>query len=101
MVAKTPVPRAERLLRLLGLGLRARQVVVGVDQVRSGLQADRFACVVVAGDASPRAKDKVVRLATARGVPLLAGPSAEMIGARLGRPAVMVVGVVDRALAQG
>jgi len=76
-------------------------VVVGVDGVRTGLQADRFAAVVVASDASPRAEDRVVRLAQARGVVLVTGPTAELIGNRLGRPPVMAVGVVDRALARG
>lgn len=76
-------------------------MVIGVDQVRTGLQAGRFVCLVVAADASPRAREKVVRLARARGVPLVPGPSAEAIGHRLGRPAVMVAGVVDRALADG
>lgn len=98
---KTAAQPAERLLRLLGLGYRARQVVLGVESVRSGLQDDRFACVVVAQDASPRARDKVVRLAAAKGIPLIAGPSAEVIGARLGKPGIMVAGVVDRALARG
>ncbi|HXG44360.1 MAG TPA: ribosomal L7Ae/L30e/S12e/Gadd45 family protein [Gemmatimonadales bacterium] len=88
-------------MRLLGLGVRAGQVVVGVDRVRSALQAGRVACVVVAGDASPRARDKVVRLAAARGVPLVAGPPAATLGARLGFPPVMVAGVVERALARG
>jgi ribosomal protein L7Ae-like RNA K-turn-binding protein len=97
----TPDPRAEALLRLLGLGFRARQVVIGVDQVRAELQAGRVACVVVAADVSPRAQEKVVRLAAGRGVPLLPGPSAEAIGTRLGRPGIMVAGVLDRALAHG
>ena len=97
----TPDPRAEQLLRLLGLGFRARTVVIGVDQVRAELKAGRIACVVVAADVSPRAAEKVVRLATGTGVPLLPGPSAEAIGARLGKPGVMVAGVLDRALAQG
>jgi ribosomal protein L7Ae-like RNA K-turn-binding protein len=101
MGARKPAPPAERLLRLLGLGFRARQVTIGVDQIRAGLRNDRFACIVVAADASPRAREKVVRLAAGRGVPLLPGPSAETIGSRLGRPPVMVVGVLDRALAQG
>jgi ribosomal protein L7Ae-like RNA K-turn-binding protein len=101
MAARTPAPPAERLLRLLGLGFRAGQVVIGVDQIRAGLRNARFACVVVAADASPRAREKVVRLAVGRGVPLLPGPPAETIGSRLGRPPVMVVGVLDRALARG
>jgi len=76
-------------------------VVAGVDRVRAGLQRGRFSCVVVASDASARVADKVVRLAKARGVPLLRGPGAERMGAGLGLPPVMAVGVTDRALAAG
>jgi Ribosomal protein L7Ae/L30e/S12e/Gadd45 family. len=64
--------------------------VIGVDRVRAGLQADKFACLVVAADASPRALEKVVRLATARRVPLFRGPTADAIGQRLGKPGIMV-----------
>lgn len=91
----------KRLLGLLGLGRRAGRLLVGVDAVRAGLQRDECWCVVLAEDASPRAIDKVVRLARAKQVPLLAGPGAEAIGAQLGKPPVMAVGVRDRALADG
>ena len=95
--------------RLLGLGLRSRQVVVGVAGVRARLQAgdakqpagQTLACVVVAADASARTAEKVVRLARARGVLVLRGPSAERLGAELGRPPVQAVGVRDAALARG
>jgi ribosomal protein L7Ae-like RNA K-turn-binding protein len=89
------------LLGLIGLGYRGGRVVVGVDGVRKELQAGKCWCVVVADDASPRAVDKVVRLASAKGVPIVAGPRAVAIGAQLGRPPVMAVGVRDRALAAG
>jgi ribosomal protein L7Ae-like RNA K-turn-binding protein len=89
------------LLGLLGLGYRGRRVVVGVEAVRRELQAGKCWCVVVAEDASPRAVEKVVRLASAKGVALLPGPSAAAIGAQLGKPPVMAVGVRDRALAGG
>ncbi len=89
------------LLGLLGLGFRGRRIVVGVDAVRSELQAGKIWCVVLAEDASPRAVDKVVRLASAKQVPILAGPCAAAIGAQLGKPPVMAVGVRDRALADG
>ena len=89
------------LLRLLGLGHRGRNVIVGVDAVRQQLQADAVYCVVVASDASPRAVEKVVRLAAGKGVPLVAGPDAVTIGIQLGKPPVMAVGVRDRALADG
>jgi ribosomal protein L7Ae-like RNA K-turn-binding protein len=89
------------LLGLLGLGYRGRLVVIGVEAVRKELQAGKCWCVVVAEDASPRALDKVVRLASATGVPILAGPRAVAMGAQLGKPPVMAVGVRDRALANG
>ncbi len=89
------------LLGLIGLGYRGRLVVVGVDAVRRELQGGTVRCVVVASDASRRAVEKVVRLATARRVPLVAGPRAAAIGARLGKPPVMAVGVRDRGLAEG
>lgn len=85
----------------LGLGLRAGSVVVGVDAVRRALQARDCRCIVVARDASQRAREKVVRLASATGVPQVEGPDAADFGAQLGKPPVMVAGVKDAALADG
>ena len=89
------------LLGLIGLGYRGGRIIVGVDGVRKEVQAGKCWCVVVAEDASPRAVEKVVRLAAAKGVPLVPGPGAAAIGAQLGKPPVMAVGVRDRALASG
>jgi ribosomal protein L7Ae-like RNA K-turn-binding protein len=89
------------VLGYLGLGIRAGSVVVGVDAVRRSLQAKEIRCIVVARDASQRAREKVVRLATALGVPRVEGPDAAELGARLGKPPVMVAGVRDAALADG
>jgi len=93
----------ERLLRLLGLGVRGGggRVVVGVAGVRARLQRDALACVVLAADASPRTREKVERLARARRVPVLVGPAAVRLGAGLGRAPVQAVGVADAALAHG
>jgi ribosomal protein L7Ae-like RNA K-turn-binding protein len=76
-------------------------VVIGVDAVRKELQAGKIRCLVVADDASPRTVDKVVRLASAKGVPMVTGPRAAARGAQVGKPPVMAVGVRDRALADG
>jgi len=76
-------------------------VVIGVSGVRMKLQQGRLAVVVLAADASPRTRDKVERLARARGIPVLAGPVAERLGAQLGRPPVQTAGTGDRALARG
>ncbi len=92
-----------RVVRLLGLGVRAGRghVVIGVAGVRAKLQRDALRCVVLAADASPRTRDKVERLARARGVPVVRGPGAMELGAGLGRPPVQAVGVEDAGLARG
>ena len=90
-----------RITRLLGLGLRAGNVVVGVAGVRAGLQRGKLTCVVLAQDAGQRTMEKVTRLAEAKGIPVLRGPVASELGAGLGRPAVQAVGVTDPALARG
>ncbi len=89
------------VLGYLGLGIRAGSVVVGVDAVRRSLQAREIRCIVVARDISQRAREKVVRLATSLGIPQVEGPRAEVLGAGLGKPPVMVAGVRDPALAEG
>lgn len=91
----------DRFAGLLGLGVRAGNVVIGVTGVRMKLQQGRLAVVVLAADASPRTREKVERLARARGIPVLAGPVADRLGAQLGRPPVQAVGTGDRALARG
>ena len=90
-----------KLTRLLGLGLRAGNVVIGVAGVRAGLQRGTLACVVVAQDVAQRTIEKVVRLAEAKKVPVLRGPIAAELGAGLGKPPVQAVGVADPALAKG
>ncbi len=90
-----------RITRLLGLGLRAGNVVVGVAGVRAGLQRGKLVCVVLAQDAGERTMEKVTRLAEAKGIPVLRGPVATELGAGLGRPPVQAVGVADQALARG
>lgn len=91
----------DRLTGLLGLGARAGNVVIGVSGVRVQLQRGKLAVVVLAADASQRTREKVERLARARGVAVLRGPVADRLGAQLGRPPVQTVGTGDRALARG
>lgn len=88
-------------LRLLGLGVRAGSVVIGTAGVRAALKRGDVRLVVIADDASPRTHDKVVRLAGARDVPLLTGPSAAELGRRVARATVQAVGIQDSQLVAG
>ena len=90
-----------RLYRLLGLGVRGRGVVVGVDQVRDASKKNKLYFAIVASDASPNSLKKVVPLLNARRVRFIEVPSAADLGAAVGRNQTAAVGVVDRQLALG
>jgi ribosomal protein L7Ae-like RNA K-turn-binding protein len=45
------------LLGLLGLGRNAGALVIGADAVHRALQQDRVYCIVLASDASERARE--------------------------------------------
>ena len=91
----------DRLLRLIGLGVRARNVVVGVEQVRSAARKGNLEFAVVAADAAENSKEKIVPLLRARGVKFVEGPTAAELGAAVGREQTAAVGVVDPQLARG
>ena len=90
-----------RLLRLVGLGVRGRGAVVGVEQVRENVKKNKVAYAVVASDASRHSLEKVVPLLNARRVRFVEVPSATELGAAVGRESTAVVGIVDRQLAKG
>ena len=92
---------AGRILSLIGLGIRAGSVVAGTAGVRAAIKRGDVTLVVVAEDHSRRTADKVVRLATAKGVEVVVGPCASDLGRILDRDAVEAVGVRDLKLAQG
>ena len=90
-----------RLLRLVGLGIRSRGAVVGVERVREGIKKDKVAFAIVATDASRNSLDKIVPLLNARRVRFIEVPSAAELGGVAGRESAAVIGIVDRQLAKG
>jgi ribosomal protein L7Ae-like RNA K-turn-binding protein len=90
-----------KVLGLVGLGLRGRRAVVGVQQVRDAARRGKLKLALVAGDASKNSMDKVVPLLTARGVVIIEGFSAGELAGVCGRESVSVLGVLDAGLAQG
>jgi len=90
-----------KLLRLVGLGVRRRGAVIGVEQVREGAKKNKVAFAIVAMDASRHSLDKIVPLLNARRVRFVEVPSAAELGGAVGRETTAVVGIVDRQLAKG
>jgi ribosomal protein L7Ae-like RNA K-turn-binding protein len=90
-----------RVLGLVGLGVRSRGAVVGVEQVREAAKGGKLALAVVASDASRHSLDKVVPLLEARRVRIVHAPSASELGKAVGREQTAAVGIVNRHLARG
>jgi hypothetical protein len=89
-----PPETVPKLMGLIGLGLRGRLAVVGVQRVREAAVRGRLALAIVAPDASRHSLDKVVPLLDARRIRRVRGPAMAQLGAA-------AVGIVDRQLANG
>lgn len=92
---------ANRMLRLIGLGIRGRNVVVGVERVREAARKGTLEFAIVAPDASTNSRDKIVPLLQARRINFVEGPTAAELGAAVGREQTAAVGIIDRQLARG
>lgn len=92
---------AVRVLRLVGLGVRSRGAVVGVERVRDAAKRGQVAVAVIASDASQHSLNKVVPLLEARHVRIVRVPSAAALGRAVGREQTAAVAIVDRQLARG
>jgi ribosomal protein L7Ae-like RNA K-turn-binding protein len=90
-----------KLLGLIGLGVRGRGAVVGVERVRDAAKRGKLHLAIAAPDASSNSLDKVVPLLRARGVTVFVGPSAADLGSAAGRETAAVIGIVDKGLAKG
>jgi len=90
-----------KVLGLVGLGLRGRLAVVGVQQVKDAAKRGKLKLALVANDASQNSLDKVAGVLKARSVPVIDGFSADELGSVAGREAVAVVGVMNAGLAKG
>lgn len=92
---------AAKMLRLVGLGVRGRLAVVGVDRVREAALGGKLIFAIIAPNAGRNSLDKVVPLLRGRKIEFVEGPSAAELGAAVGRVTTAAVGIVDAALARG
>ena len=90
-----------KVLGLVGLGVRGRLAVVGVQQVREAANRGKVRVAVVAMDASKNSLDKVLPLLAARRVRVIEGIGAAELGSAVGRETTAAVGVLDANLARG
>ena len=90
-----------KVLGLVGLGLRGRLAVVGVQQVRDAAKRGKLKVALVASDASKNSLDKVSNLLKALEIPVVGALSSTELGGVAGRESVACIGVTNAGLARG
>lgn len=100
-VASSPATEARvaRLLRFLGLAVRARQAVLGMEAVMKGIRSQNAKVVFVASDAGANSKKKVKDKCDYYQIPLIESIDRYLLGQACGRPNMVVVAVTDPGFA--
>ncbi len=86
-------------LRLLGLARRAGRLVLGSRAVRGAARTGSLAAVLLARDASARARDRIGPLLEARGISMVHCADRASLGDAVGHSPLTVVGITDPAVA--
>lgn len=86
------------VLGLIGIACRAGRTAVGADAVRAAAGKGTLGAVVVAGDASARARRRLGE--AGRAVPQAGVATRKALGRAVGRPVAALVGITDRELAR-
>ena len=89
-----------RILELLGLAARAGSVVSGTGAVRAAVREKKLRRVLLAVDAAPGQRGKLVPLLDAVGIPYHVQFDQVELGAAIGRAPVSAVGVAGDGFAQ-
>ncbi len=89
----------ERALNLLGIALRGGRLEVGTTSVKESARRGDLSGAVIAADAGGNARDRVLPLLEATGVPVVEAADGEALGAALGRDRTVIVGLTDPGLA--
>jgi predicted RNA-binding protein YlxR (DUF448 family) len=95
LLSKTFERLEARLLELIGLARRAGSLAIGMDPVLRSIASGEGPVVVLAGDLAEGSRRKIEEA----GANVVAGPSMEQIGQRLGRGPVGVVATSHRVFA--
>ncbi len=93
--------QVRRALGLVGLGIRSRNAVVGVEQVRVAAKKGTLVLALVAADAAANSLDKLLPLLRARRVRVVEGLTTGELGTVAGRNQTVAIGIIDRSLANG
>lgn len=85
--------------RFLGLAVRAGRVAAGSDALEQGIRSGKVVLAILSEDAGPNTRDKIGRLCTHYGIPLITGGDRATLGHWTGKKERVAIGVTDQGFA--
>jgi len=92
--------KIEEIRGLLGLARRANRLSIGSRETRMALRRGEVRLVLVAADASPRDRERLMRVAEEEHVPARTVEDRASLGQAIGAGDVTAVGVRDSGMAE-
>ena len=85
----------KKILGLIGLAARARKVCFGADSVEEKTKKGKVKLLIIAEDASNRTKDKFIKLANEKNIPIIIKEKIETLSKAIGKSNKAIIGIED------
>lgn len=85
----------QKFLGLIGLAMRAGQVVSGEEGVLAAIKSQKAALVIIAEDASDGTKKKFTDKSSYRDIPFRIAYEKDVLGHAIGKKTRAVIGILD------
>lgn len=90
-----------KVLGLLGLAARARNIAFGADSVEMEIKKKKVNLVIIAEDASNRTKEKFEKLCYDYDIPIIIQGTIEYLSKAIGKSNKAIIGIKDSNIANG
>lgn len=84
-----------KILGLLGLAARARNVCFGADSVEEDIKKRKVKLVIIATDSSDRTKRRFIKLCEENQIPIFIYESIDKISKAIGKSNKAIIGIKD------
>lgn len=85
----------KKILGLIGLAARARNVAFGADSVETEIKKRKVSLIIVANDSSERTKDKFKKLGETYNIPYIIIENIETLSKAIGKDNKAILGIKD------
>lgn len=89
-----------KILGLLGLSARARNIAFGADSVELEIKKNKIKLIIIADEASDRTKEKFQNLSKQYNIPIIIDGTIEELSKSIGKENKAIIGVKDINIAK-